>query len=172
MAKIKLSPPWDTFVREMEQMFLYDEEVHIVYDEDALEVRVYVDNAQKAEALAALLPEEKDFGSVHLAINVIPANGNATLSNASLFLTAFSGNGAFSFIKTIHGIFTNDLTYVVFKNRVVQYFNDDLGDIYGQRSTLYQEIAKDLFGEKEGVCFCTDVETIAKNLGAPLGEWP
>ena len=31
-------------------------------------------------------------------------------------------------------------------------------DINGNCSTLYQEIAKDVFGEDEGICFCTDTE--------------
>ena len=66
----------------------------------------------------------------------------------------------------------NPITYVVFVNEVVQYFNDDLGDVYGQCSTLYQEIAKDVFGETEGVFFCTDVEEPVYALGKPLGEWP
>lgn len=42
-------------------------------------------------------------------------------------------------------------------NKVVQYFNDDLGDAHGVCSTLYQEIAKDVFGEHEGIFFCTNL---------------
>lgn len=172
MARIKLSPPWITFVSELEQMFKYDGEVHIVYDDEMQEVKVYVDSAPKAAALAELLPDKKEFGNVCLLVTVVPANGTATVNKDKLFQTAFAGNGAFSFVKTVRGIFTNDLNYVVFRNRVVQYWNDDLGDIYGQTSTLYQEIAKHLFGEKEGICFCTDVEEPVRALGAPLGEWP
>ena len=172
MAKTKLAPPWITFVNELEQLFKYDGEVHIVYDEDEQEVKVYVDSAGKAEALRVLLPEGKDFGNVGLTITVVPANGTMPVKNDKLFDVAFKGNGAYSFSKTIQGIFTNNLTYVVFRNKVVQYWNDNLGDIYGQTSTLYQEIAKNIFGENEGICFCTDVEGPVKALGAPLGEWP
>ena len=61
--------------------------------------------------------------------------------------------------------------YIVFKNKVVQYFNDDLKDVNGFCSTLYQKIAKDIFAENgcETACYCTDV---SENLGKPLGEWP
>ena len=172
MARIKLSPPWNTFVRELEQLFKYDSEVHVVYDEDEQEVKLYVDTAGKAQALELLLPKTKEFGNVTLFITVVPANGTFPIKTDNLFQTAFKGNGAFSFVKIVHGVFSNDLIYVVFKNKVVQYFNDDLGDIYGQKSTLYQEIAKNIFAETEGVCFCTDVEDPVYQLGFPLGEWP
>lgn len=173
MAMIKLAPPWVTFASEMEQMFKYDSEVHVVYDNDEHEIKLYVDSAAKADALTKLLPVEKKYGNITLKIAVVPANGTFA-QNENLYQTAFKGNGAFSFLKTIRGIFANDLTYVVFKNKVVQYFNDDLGDIYGQCSTLYQEIAKHIFGEAEGVFFCTDVQENTLNLdwNNPLGEWP
>ena len=170
---LKLAPPWVTFVNEITQMFLQDPEVHIVYDNDKYEVSIYVDNAAKAGALTELLPTEKIYGTVALNIKVIPANG-VSVPSGNLYQIAFKNNGAFSFVKTIRGIFSNDLTYVVFKNKVVQYFNDDLGDIYGQCSTLYQELAKHIFGDREGVFFCTDVEkgVLTAGLNSPLGEWP
>lgn len=162
MASIKLAPPWITLASEMEQLFKYDPEVHIVYDNDAFIISVYVDKQRKADALAALLPETITFGNIELHINVIPANGALSttvgLSQAQLFKNAFEDNGAFAFVKQVTGIFSNNLTYVVFKNKVVQYFNDNLGDIYGNCSTLYQDIAKNIFGAIPGVYFCTDIE--------------
>ena len=64
------------------------------------------------------------------------------------------------------------MTYVVFKNCVVQVFADNLNDCHGVISTLYQDIAnKILTGPgAEGVFFNTDVER--GQLGKPLGEWP
>ena len=186
MAMLKLAPPWVRYANEMTQLFKYDKEVHVVYDNEQLILSLYVDCQRKADALAELLPESVAFGNITLHINVIPANGAlstvAGLSKPALFANAFEGNGAFSFIKTVTGIFSNNLTYVVFKNKVVQYFNDDLGDIYGNCSTLYQDIAKNIFGNQEGIYFCTDVEEPVYNttidkltntcIYAPLGEWP
>ena len=121
-----------------------------------------------------LLPSLKMFGNVCLGITVIPDNNFAELplnvATEDLFNMAFDRNPVFAFTKSITGIFSNTLTYVVFKNRVVQFFNDNLNDIYGNISTLYQEIASDIFADKvEGVCFCTDIE---EKVGVPLGEWP
>lgn len=59
-------------------------------------------------------------------------------------------------MATVDGIMTNPMTFIVFQNKVVQYWNDDLGDINGNCSTLYQTVAKDVFGDVEGIFFCTD----------------
>lgn len=188
MAIFHMSAPWVIFYRELEELFKYDPQVHVVYDEADNHVKLYVDDADKAIALDILLPHTKVFGSVSMSISVIPANTTerdfAATNRDELFRVAFRGNGAFSFAKTVTGIFVNNLTYIVFRNRVVQYFNDDLGDIYGQCSTLYQEIAKNVFGETEGIFFCTDAEQpivfvdndkgceLCEAIGSPLGEWP
>jgi hypothetical protein len=57
----------------------------------------------------------------------------------------------------------------VFEKKVVQFFNDQLDDINGNKSTLYQDIAKDVFEKHEGVYFCTAADG---KLSKPLGEWP
>lgn len=161
MAKLNQSAPWVTYVSELEQMFKYDNEVHVVYAEEEYTVQLFVEEGMKASALRELLPEEKTFGDVKLSIVIVPANGVfiPTTDDDNLFYFALRGNGAFAFTKVISGILSNDIIYVVFKNKVVQYFDDNLGDIYGQRSTLYQEIAKNLFNKIDGVFYCTDMET-------------
>lgn len=174
--RIKLAPPWVTFVNEIKAMFENDPEISIVYDNEEVAVRLYVDNAKKAEAIALLLPEEKWCGNVALSISVIPANGQnfealTKITNDTVFSIAFEKNPVFAYSKTITGILSNNITYVVFKNRVVQFFNDNLNDIHGNVSTLYEDIARDLFNETilQGLFYCTDIE---EKVGMPLGEWP
>lgn len=175
MAKVKLSPPWDIYVEELEQMFKYDSEVHIVYDNEKYTVDIYVDDDLKAAALEELLPDKRIYGSVTLKITVIPANEKLAIAPDELFENAFKGNEVFSYTKVVSGIFPNNLTYVVFKKCVVQYFNDDFGDAFGMKSTLYQEIAKDIFENKDGVFYCTDIiedydfNCLEENR---IGEWP
>ena len=48
------------------------------------------------------------------------------------------------------------MSHVVFENRVVQYFNDCLNDPYGLESTLFEDIARDVFIETNGVYFNTE----------------
>lgn len=160
--RLKLSPPWVTFVNEIKALFEQDPQVRVVYDNDDVEVKLYVDGSEKAEAISRILPTSKLFGAVTLNITVIPSNqmtnnlGKSTLG--IIFDTAFDGNPVYSFSKSIDSIFSNVLTYVVFKNEVVQFFNDNLNDIYGNVSTLYQEIACDVFDVGGSVFFCTDIK--------------
>ena len=172
MATLTLSSPWVTYYRELENLFEGDPEIRVIFDEEKNEIMLYVDNAKKAGALNEMLPEKKVFGNVELTITLIPANG-MTEPKGSLARAALEGNPALSYIREVKGVFTNDITYVVFRNVVVQYYNDDLGDVNGLCSTLYQDIAKRVFGETEGVFFCTDVPgNDGGSLGTPLGEWP
>ena len=155
MDKLTLSTPWANYFHELRAFFKEDDSIEVVYDNDEPEIKIFVDGTAKYEALSQLLPTEKDFGDIVLKITLIPANTNP--SRARLIKDALEGNKAFSFMETVQGAMSNPITYVVFKNKVVQYFTDDLGDYYGQRSTLYEDIARELIGGEEGICFCTDL---------------
>ena len=168
MARLGLSSPWVIFYNELNAFFKDDSKVNVIYDEDKNVINLYVDNAEKAAALTELLPTEKTFGAVTLQINVIPANRINSLklaaaeeiisdgvSLAQLYRSALSWNEAVYDIVEIQGVFTNPITYILFKKEVVQYFNDSLGDIHGLCSTLMQEIAKNIFDKQEGIYFCT-----------------
>ena len=157
MKNLKLSAPWVLFYREIEAMFGADPDVRVAYDEEENIVRLYVDGEEKAEAIEKLLPRERTYGNVTVRTAVIPAN-QLQQSRVALFQAAFQGNPAFAYTKTITGVFTSPISYVVFANKVVQFFADNLHDINGNISTLYEEIALDLFGEDEGICFCTNTE--------------
>ena len=149
---LKLSSPWEIYSHKVNALFEPDEEVNVVFDNEAMELKIYVDNGRKADAIAKLLPEEKEFGNVKIKITVIPSNKNETILDA--IKEAFAGNEAVDDIcskKTPMG----EYQYVVFAPRVVQFFSDDISDIDGKTSTLYQDIAKEILGEKTGVFFCT-----------------
>ena len=179
--RMKLSPPWCTYINELTVLFGEDPEINIKYDNFERKVRLFVSNQEKAEALCTLLPMCKYYGNIDLMIDVIPPNGEKCYIGSckdikSVYEAAFKGNPVFSFVYEVQGIFSNNIVYVVFKNKVVQFFNDNLNDIYGNISTLYQEIARDVFehdihdeDEPNNVFYCTDTEG---KLKKPLGEWP
>lgn len=133
-------------------------------------------NGDKAAALLKLLPTEKVFGNITLSIVVdCPHVSNrAFTSPKELFEVAFEKNPAFAYAisPADEGYYFFSMTYVVFKNCVVQFFNDNLNDAHGLISTLYQDIADEIFADAGlvGVYYCTDVER--GQLGKPLGEWP
>lgn len=165
---MKLSAPWYFFYKELKALFDEDPEIKAIFNEEEMEIKLFVSNGRKADALQQLLPEEKTFGNVTLRIAVVPANDGMT-SATQLFEDAFMGNPVLSdlvHLDTPLGSFD----YAVFRKEVVQFFNDDLSDINGNCSTLYQDIAKDVFDTGIGVYFCTDATD--PNLIKPLGEWP
>ena len=158
-AKIGLQAPWVTYAEKVMQLFKDDPDIKCDYD-GAYELKLYVENDTKAEALMLLLPWEKTFGNVVFKTTVIPADEyeGCTLDSANyeeLFNEAFDKNPAVSYIRTIE-LFMTPITYVVFSNEVVQFFNDDLSDINGLCSTLYEDIARDVFNGVNTVYFCTD----------------
>lgn len=165
--KVRLTPPWVEYYYELASLFGKDPEIKISYDESKYEVKMYVNNHQKADAIATLLPTEKSFGNDKLKITVIP-NNEEELNKAELLRVALEGNPNFSYCEMVDTFFSNPFYYFVFKNEVVQYYNDDLGDAHGVRSTLYQEIAKEIFGESNGIFFCTDITD--SSVVTPLDE--
>ena len=153
--ELNMMSPWAEYFNQLVAFFKEDDDVRVEYDNEAMVIKIYVDGAAKAEALSKLLPTSKKFGNVEVKVNIIPANPLDT-SRIGLFKKAFEGNEAVADIETISDISSNDFNFIIFKPEVVQYYNDDLSDFNGICSTLYQDLAKELFGETEGVYFCTE----------------
>ena len=154
--KIKLSPPWLSFFRKLEALFKGDPEITLRYIEDPIAVKIYVDNPYKAAALSELLPQSRNFGGTIIYVDVVPCNEDTKPSKATLFKTAFEGNPAFGYMIDLEDVFVNPIHYCVFAKEVVQYWDDNLSDPHGKVSTLYQDIAKDIFEDTDEVIFCTD----------------
>ena len=158
MATLNLTTPWVEYYRKVDAIFKNDPEVNILYNNDTKEIRIFVNNGAKANAIDTLLPDTVKFGNVELSITVIPSNGEKLEIPRSLYSVAFTGNSAVERIEIVDGLFNHPLTYIIFKKEVVQYFNDDLGDYFGKRSTLYETLAQEIFNPQEGVYFCTNIE--------------
>lgn len=158
MAKTGKTAPWVAYYNEMRELFRYDNDIRVVYDMDKQDIKLYVDNMAKSDALQDLLPVEKSFGGVTLTIHVIPNNPNSSgpklYAKQTVWEDAFAGNGAVDYVEVSTGMFS--AVYVVFKKEVVQYFDDNLSDIHGLCSTLYQDIANRIFDDHPGVFFCTN----------------
>ena len=173
-VRLKLAPPWITYLNKLEALFDGDPQIAFNWDADNYSVTLACNNGDKCAALAKVLPESVAFGNIKLDINIDgPMSNRAFVNNVELFETLFKGNPAFAYAvaPAMDGYYYIDFTYVVFKNCVVQFFNDNLDDAHGLLSTLYQNIAAELFEDAGliGVHYCTDVE---KKFDGPLGEWP
>ena len=178
-VRLKISPPWITYINKIVTLFDGDPQIACNLDTQVPSITLSTNNPEKAVAIRRLLPTTVNFGNVDLEIEIDcgkPLPNIAFKTNKELFEAAFTGNPAFAecISPVDDGYWYADFTYVIFKNCVVQFFNDNLNDARGLISTLYQDIAAELFADapsiRGGVGYCTDVERGA--LGKPLGEWP
>ena len=152
MEKVKLSPPWEEYVRKVTSLFAEDSEIDVEAKDMVMTIRV--DNTDKYEALTHLLPETKEFGNVSLSIRIVPAN-TLEKTNKDYIKDLFKGNGSVTRIQE-ETVGTNPMTFVEFCKYVVQYYNDNLGDLHGNRTTVMEQIAREVFDDVSGVYFCTD----------------
>ena len=175
--RLKLLSPWTIYIKEIEALFDGDPQIACNVDYSGSEPYIILacNNGDKVAALEQILPEEIEYGGVILKIAVDGVPSNITFkTKKELFDVAFAKNPAYAYtISPVEeGYNWFDMTYVVFKNCVVQFFADNLNDCHGVISTLYQEIAEDILvgPATQNVYFNTDVEVAY--LGKPLGEWP
>jgi len=153
MEYVKLSPPWVTYYKELQALFSEDPEVKTIFDQNTMQISVYVDNSAKAEALESLLKDTVEFGNVTVKVTVIPSNKTGNRFK-DVFATAFEGNEALVGTKGT----TNPLgsfNYVIWTRIVAQFFNDNLGDVNGNQTMLFEQVARDVLKPLSGVYHCT-----------------
>lgn len=176
MARLKLSPPWVLYYKKLSALFDKDNTIRIIFDEDNMEIKIYSTWERKIKALSFLLPEVISFGDVELKITIVPANveNNNYRIEKKKFSTEdittcqvaidtlfdpneYCGN---KHVKDIANIDTpcGKFLYVIFKKEVIQYYEDNLSDFYGNKSTLCEDIAREIFKDTTGVFFCTSNE--------------
>lgn len=152
---LELSSPWVNYARKIYLLFCNDPEVHIIYDTDAVCVRLLVDNEVKADAISKILPIEKKFGNVTLAISVIPSNKKDSM--VDIYRKAFNGNPIFKGITELDTTYGMCEGFAMFENSTVQYFNDSLHHPDNIETTTYEELAMDVLAENsQGVFFATE----------------
>ena len=154
MSKPKLSPPWNEYVSKITKLLGPDKEIKIDFNENERKLKLLVSNTDKRVALEYLLPSEIDFGGQKLTIIIVPSNEEKNVQEYIKDL--FNNNPSVRRIENVKGVFTNPMTYVEFKNETIQYFNDNLGDLHGNRTTVMEELAREVFDKLDGVFFCTE----------------
>lgn len=144
--------PWIIYAKQVNELFGKDEGVKVEFINDPPRLKLYVEGNNKADAIAKLLPSEKEFGNVVMPIEVVPSNWDD--SRMGLLKRAFEGNPIVKEFQTKE-VIGNTMEYVIFKKEVVQYANDNISDANGVCTTLYQDIAREILGQDEGVYFST-----------------
>ena len=174
MSIVNLSAPWIEYYRKLEAMFEGDNSVKVVYDAQDMLCDLFVDGEEKADALTKLLKPSVKFGNITMPVVVHQANDISELYGVKSYsrkpyrtrplvpyaddihCKAFIGNVSMNFIEYAYGPGGAVFTYVIFAPRVVQYFADDTSSYYGLKTTLYEDIAREIFIEEPGVFYCTN----------------
>ena len=169
MANLKLISPWRNYYHEIQAFFKEDPYITVVFDEDNMEIKLFVQASDKAEALTQILNPEKTFGETTVKVTVIPANTATrdlklmmkSMIEAEEFERviniALDCNRLFNDIRVIKGLLGFNAIYVLFNKTVIQYYNDNIGDLNGVKSTLAEDIARDIFMQHPGIFYCTNV---------------
>ena len=148
-VRLKLSPPWVTYINKVMALFESDPQITCtpIWDGPNPSITLACNNGDKVTALQQILASEVSYGNITLSIIIdgVPAD-RAFKTKKELFETAFDGNPVFEYAvcPSDEGYIWLPLTYVVFKNCVVQFFNDNLNDYHGMLSTLYETIADEV----------------------------
>lgn len=154
-----LCPPWTELARKLEALFRQDPDVTVAadLDGDAKRIRILVQSADKASALSRLLPAAVELGAVRVALEVVPADG-VELSARELLERAFAGNDAFRYAaESAPGPGAPPFTYAVFEPQVLQYQADSIGHPRGLRTTLAENVFREIFTgpEASAILPCT-----------------
>lgn len=154
MENMKLCPPWVEYANKIKKLFEKDNDIKVDYNDSTKVITLFVESEEKSDALNDLLPVTKDFGGTEIRIKIVPSN-NSVKDNRYYIKKLFNGNEAVTNIQDVTGVMTNPLTYVEFEKKVVQFWNDNLGDLNGNKSMVMEDIAREVFEGINGVLFCT-----------------
>ena len=150
--QLEMSAPWEILHEKIKALFEQDSDIIVLSDGSSKTITIIVDEHAKDKQIAimSIMPRYKVFGNVTVKI-VVRSSDEPDMHD--ILDRAFMDNPAVEDVVTLIRPF-GDCTFVVFEPKVVQYYTDDLGTPDGFTSTLYQDIAADIF-DLDGVGFCT-----------------
>ena len=159
MAKLKTESAQNEYYLKVKAFFAEDEDIKIIYDEDENLILIYAqDNKYKGQALKNLFAINDKTDRPCKVKVVTEATTDPIDTNIS---DAFLNNSAFVATKSFGEIYEKPIIYIIFTNKVVQYPIDNIINYDGICSTLYEFLARDIFGNIQNVNFCTKVDDIA-----------
>lgn len=160
--RLTLEAPWNTYRKMLNALFEYDPEIEVGDVIDAIgcqtidySIGIMVKNHRKFEALQKLLPANKEFGSINVAIYVYDME-NEEKNDIEVFKDLFNDNPIVSTFEKIKLPDGSERNFVCFRPEVIQFYDDDISDCYGNYNGLAEDIARAVFGDRAGdVSFST-----------------
>lgn len=172
VVEVDMQSPWVTIYNKFKAMFSNDIDLKISElegpDNKVATFEITSTNTDKINALSNILNDYFILGNVKLAVKFGVINGsNVEFINTKkrrnhidqdIIFTAFENNNALDDVRTIKFPGGFPVTYILFVKEVVQFYNDDMTDLYGNYNGLYEDIARDIFLPFNGTFYCTAVE--------------
>ena len=168
---VSLNSPWVDYYKRVYQLLSRDPEVKV--SEELKEVTpgcynfyIISSNATKLDALRKVLKTTVGFNQVILRMTFLNADEWKALGDDygpviptdQDWKDAFTGNPLFvRMVNTGKGLFS--MTYAVFAHEIIDYYSDDLSDLYGNSHLLPAQIAREVCRFPEGgeeIIPCTD----------------
>ncbi|WP_301170138.1 hypothetical protein [Brevibacillus nitrificans] len=175
-AQIRLSPPEFTYFNEIRFSIGNDPLVQVeplrqLSGGDFL-ITIRVQGMQKARALATLIIATKQIGNLRIQVRVVTSEGNRVQpitraltprEIAALYQTAFRTNRLFNF-AVARATISFTAVYPVFKARVIQFFNDDISDLFNNFNQVAAFVFRDVLRNRINqtrILFSTARKTIS-----------
>ena len=151
-TKVDVSPPWYTLLHKFEALFGDDPELTVGFEsnDDGYFITLESRNSTKLDALEKMLKPALDFGNVGVKLKFKVSNDAPSTYERAI--DAFSGNPMFEDIlpRSFMPGAQIDQVCVIMKKDIVQFFNDNLDDFYGNLNLLPTDIAKEIFADEDG----------------------
>ena len=163
---VEMQSPWVTYYNKINALFGSDPEIEVnldTTDSANPKITLYVDNTVKANSINMLLKSEVDMGNIKLTVSAVCPNNkvSSAKAGAAIIESAFKNNPIFKEAVTVETLIGN-ISYAIFQKEVIQFYNDDLTDAWGNFNGLAEDIMREVIDDKNTaiatVNFCTDGE--------------
>ena len=163
MDKTTISPPCYTLYNKFEEMFGDDPEISLDMKgvEDGYHIIFESRNSIKLDALEKMLKPSFDYGNIKVSLEFKVSNESAT-TTYDFAIDAFSGNPMFEdiILRSFMPGLKPDQVCVILQKKIIQFFNDNLDDFYGNLNFLPTDVAKEIFVENDALRFSiSDTDT-------------
>lgn len=154
-----MQSPWITYNDYLTAIFEGDSEVTVSkgeFDADGktFVISVLCSNNDKTDALNKILKKNVAMGNISVRVDV-NCNVNQEPSE-SVFDIAFKGNPHYSRSVTLETPFHTQETYVIMNKEVIQFYNDDISDPWGNYNGLAEDILREITDTPSTISYCTE----------------
>ncbi|WP_442598588.1 hypothetical protein [Neobacillus sp. D3-1R] len=154
----RLSPPWYTLWNEIKNTIGKDPSIHIEnldVSQNPYQINIVVDDDKKGSALTTIIADTHQMGNISVLVQVINNQGvsyqgktvHSPIELSDIVTAGLSGNPLF--VKSIVQRVSPDPNaptnvFPVFTKSVVQFFNDDLTDLYHNYNNVTAIVFSDI----------------------------